>query len=146
MKPWQQPDPAYRPAIKKLNLKGYISVHTPFNNVCTFPEMNVAIFTQHISCTYLDKHVCKEEIGNKHACTLMYMVCTCEYKLKHLYTCINMHVHFFVLTCTYTSEGCTYINICVHTLIHTHAHVYTMPVYIYVYIFSELHVHAYSFH
>ncbi len=38
---WQQPDPAYRPASrakKKAGPKGYISVHTLFNNVCTLYE------------------------------------------------------------------------------------------------------------
>ncbi len=71
---WQQPDPAYRPASranKKAGLKGYISVRTLFNNVCTLYEMYVAICTKNISFTYLDIHVCKQEIGNRHVCTCM---------------------------------------------------------------------------
>ncbi len=34
---------------QKLQPKGYISVRTQFNNVCTFYEMYVAICTQSIS-------------------------------------------------------------------------------------------------
>ena len=73
---WQQPGPAYRPASRanqKAEPKGYISICTPFNNVCTFHEMYVALCTQNISCTYLDIQVCKQEIGNRHVCTCMYM-------------------------------------------------------------------------
>jgi hypothetical protein len=42
----QQPVPAYKPASlanEKLQPKGYISVHTQFNNVCTFYEMYVGM-------------------------------------------------------------------------------------------------------
>jgi hypothetical protein len=60
---WQQSDPAYRPASranKKAGPKGYISVCTLFNNVCTLYVMYVAICTQNIICTYVDIHVCKQ--------------------------------------------------------------------------------------
>jgi hypothetical protein len=81
----QQPDsdPAYRQASranKKAGPKGYISVHTLFNNVCTLYVIYVAICTQNISCTYvyIMIRVCKQEIGNlnRHhdVCTCMYMM------------------------------------------------------------------------
>jgi hypothetical protein len=57
---WQQPDPAYRPASrakKKRQLKGYISVHTAFNSVCTFNKLYVATCTLNINCTY-HVHTC----------------------------------------------------------------------------------------
>jgi hypothetical protein len=82
---WQQPDPAYRPAsraIKKAGPKGYISVRTLFNNICTLHEMYVAICTQHISCTYLDIHVCKPS-ANLGAIISDYIFWALLYVLKH---------------------------------------------------------------
>jgi hypothetical protein len=76
---WQQPDPAYRPASRADKNQKDISVHTLFNNVCTFHEMYTAICTQNINYKNL-------------ACTGLYMVCTCLYKLKHVYSCINMYI------------------------------------------------------
>ncbi len=112
--------PTGQPAghINELNLKGYISVHTPFNYVCTFHEMHVAICTQHISCTYLDIHVCKQEIGNRHVCTHVCMVSTCLCKSKQVNTCINMcthvrtmYIHVYILISMYMYVPCTYMFI-----------------------------------
>jgi hypothetical protein len=47
--------------IKKLHLKGYISVRTTFTSVCTFDKLYVATCTLNISCTYFDIHVCKHK-------------------------------------------------------------------------------------
>jgi hypothetical protein len=55
--------------IKNLQIKGYIRVHTTFNSVCTFNKLYIVTCTLNISCTYLDIHVCKQEIGNRHVCT-----------------------------------------------------------------------------
>ncbi len=77
----QQPVPAYRPACqanKKAAAKGYISVCTQFNNVCTFHELYVDICTGNIYYTNL-------------SFTGMYIVCTCLYDSKHVYTCIYMY-------------------------------------------------------
>ncbi len=112
---------AYRPASranKKTEPNRYISVHTLFNNVCTFHEIYVAICTQHISCIYLDIHVCKQEIGKRHWCTCMYMVCKWLHKSKNVYTYINMYMHVWTMylqvytsKCMYMSIPCTYMFI-----------------------------------
>ncbi len=75
---WQQPDPAYRPASranKRAEPKGYISVLSLFNDICTFHDIYVAICTQSIGSTYLDIHVCDKEKGKRHVSFCMYIVC-----------------------------------------------------------------------
>ncbi len=122
--------PAWR--IKTLQPKGYISVRTQFNNVCTFYEMCVAICTLNISYT-------------NPWYTGLYIVCTCLYDSKRVYKCIYMYIHVWRLWTmyihVYTSE-CTYhvrtmyrrvytfaeMYKLVHTCIHILRNVYTMYV------------------
>ncbi len=72
--------------IKKLKPIGCISVHTQFNDVCTFQVMYIAICTRYISCTNLYVQVCTWYV--------------------HVYEIQNLFI--LVYTCTYTSDLCTY--------------------------------------
>jgi hypothetical protein len=65
--------------IKKLQPKGYITVLTLFNDVCTIHEMYVAICTRNISYTNL-AYTC---------CTLYVHV----YMTQNVCKCINMYIH-----------------------------------------------------
>ncbi len=116
-----QSQPTGQPAwqIKKLQPKGYISVRTQFNDVCTFYEMYVADCTLNISYT-------------NPWYTGLYIVCTCLYDSKRVYKCIYMYIHLWTMYIhVYTSE-CTY-------------HVRTM--YRRVYTFAEMfkHVHTWIY-
>ena len=125
----QQPVPAYRdrPASQK-NKKAaakrmYISVRTQFNDVCTVHEMYVAICTRNISCTKL-------------AYTGLYIVCTCSYDSKRVYTCLYWYIHVWTM---YIHVWTMYIH--VYTF-HCTYHVRT--VYRRVYTFSELYKHVHT--
>ncbi len=119
--------PTGQPAgqIKKLHLRGYISVRTTFSSVCTFDKLYVTICTLNISCSYFDIHACKHKLGNRHVCTCLYIVCTCLHKLKHICTCINMYIqvwtmykHVYTSKCIYMYIPCIYMFIDFHNCIH----------------------------
>ncbi len=111
--------PTGQPAgqIKKLQQKGYISVRTLFNNICTIHEMYVAICTQNISYTNL-------------AYTCLYIVCTCLFDSKRVCKCINMYMHVWTMYLHVYSPECTYH---VRTMyIHVHNCTYHVHTCIYI--------------
>ena len=115
--------------------------------------MYVAICTKNISSTYLDIHVCKQEIDNINVCTCMYMAYTYLYESKHVYTSNHMYIHVWTMyihvytsKCMYMSIPCTYMfidfQICMYMSIHFTKSIYMSEPCMYYSIVHTRHIHG----